>query len=556
VRFDCEQCKSKYSIEDARVRGKVLKIRCKSCGNVITVRDPAAGKVATPAAVDGGAGNGRSVPPVTGAPAGQRAVDLPSEGGLDDVEDRTVFSAGPPPAASPEPEWYISSDGQQEGPFFAEHAAQRAREETARGKEVYAWREGFGDWLPIGQVPELARLLRASPPTPPAPRLHAPGVAPPQGSPAARGGEDSRLHPRSSVPVASAAPLQTGPSRAQEERKEPPAVAREAPIEPLPPRERYTGDEEGATPLPTPAFYSGEFPLDDLAEGGSSAAPAQGGGSMFPASDPGQELLISEPSVMVPLPVMAELQRLEQSGRVEVPPAAAPEPTPRRRGGVLIGGLIAAGALGLVAYLVLGRRAGDTVGEQRVSRKIDDTPVALVDNPILVGGAPRGQGGNGKGAGATGAATGGKAPHSSTANAARPGDAPGPKVQHIGSLTAPSLGEVAGEGRSLERIPTEPTESQNTKVNPEDMLRVVRQNKKSVELCYERGLKFDSNLKGKVEVELKIGISGRVTDIKLLDPAIAASQLGMCLSQSIKRWNFPSSGSEYSFAFPLILQAN
>lgn len=564
MRFDCEQCKSKYSIEDARVRGKVLKIRCKNCGNVITVREqPAGGKTETPAAVSGVAGNGSPALSVTPTPASQRAVELRSdgpdrsEGGLDAEEDRTVFSVEPPPGVAPEPEWFISCDGQQEGPFFVENAAQRAREATARGQEVHAWREGFGDWLPIAQVPELARILQAASPAPHAPRSRPPAPAPSRESAAMRGGEDSRPSLRSSAPVAPAAPAKSGPSRVQEE---PPLR-----------RSRYTGDEDGATPLPTPAFYSGEFPLDDLMGEGqgqdqpqdqphasSSSAPRQEGGRMFPTSDPGQELLISDPSVMVPLPIMAELAKTERSAPVEIPPPTAREPAPRRRGGVIVmGGIAAAGALGLIAYLVLGRSAGDPAGERRTSRKIDDAPIALVDNPIVTGGVPRGQVGSGKGAGAARPATADKMPHGGTVSAPpRQGEVSGPKVQRIGALAAPSLGEVAGEGRSLERTPTDLTESQGGKVNPEDMLRVVRQNKKSVELCYERGLKFDSNLKGKVEVELKVGISGRVTDVKLLDPAIAASQLGMCLSQSIKRWNFPPSGSEYNFAFPLILQAN
>ena len=35
----CDRCKTRYSIGDDRVRGKILKIRCKNCANVITVRE-------------------------------------------------------------------------------------------------------------------------------------------------------------------------------------------------------------------------------------------------------------------------------------------------------------------------------------------------------------------------------------------------------------------------------------------------------------------------------------------------------------------------------------
>ncbi len=39
MKFLCDRCKTRYSIGDERVRGKILKIRCKNCANVITVRE-------------------------------------------------------------------------------------------------------------------------------------------------------------------------------------------------------------------------------------------------------------------------------------------------------------------------------------------------------------------------------------------------------------------------------------------------------------------------------------------------------------------------------------
>ncbi|HVV52959.1 MAG TPA: zinc-ribbon domain-containing protein, partial [Polyangia bacterium] len=42
MKFVCDRCQTKYSIADEKVRGKILKVRCKSCSNIITVRDEAA----------------------------------------------------------------------------------------------------------------------------------------------------------------------------------------------------------------------------------------------------------------------------------------------------------------------------------------------------------------------------------------------------------------------------------------------------------------------------------------------------------------------------------
>src|SRR5262249_1459474 len=62
MKFLCDRCKTKYSIADEKVRRKILKIRCKNCANIITVRDPAAktgefSAVATGAGADPLAGN-------------------------------------------------------------------------------------------------------------------------------------------------------------------------------------------------------------------------------------------------------------------------------------------------------------------------------------------------------------------------------------------------------------------------------------------------------------------------------------------------------------------
>ena len=55
MKFVCDRCKTRYSIGDDRVRGKILKIRCKNCANVITVREGMGDLEA-------------SVPPAPGAP--------------------------------------------------------------------------------------------------------------------------------------------------------------------------------------------------------------------------------------------------------------------------------------------------------------------------------------------------------------------------------------------------------------------------------------------------------------------------------------------------------
>src|SRR5438034_7240537 len=81
VKFLCDRCRTRYSIGDDRVRGKILKIRCKNCANVITVREGMSPDSEAPTPEDGA----RTRKPTTGAPA---AIDTRSR------------SAGAPTTAS------------------------------------------------------------------------------------------------------------------------------------------------------------------------------------------------------------------------------------------------------------------------------------------------------------------------------------------------------------------------------------------------------------------------------------------------------------------------
>ncbi|MFZ3045859.1 MAG: TIGR00266 family protein [Desulfatirhabdiaceae bacterium] len=59
-------------------------------------------------------------------------------------------------------QWYLSYDGNQLGPMDITQATAYAQS-NANG---YAWREGFGEWLPISRVPELFQTARPAGPPP------------------------------------------------------------------------------------------------------------------------------------------------------------------------------------------------------------------------------------------------------------------------------------------------------------------------------------------------------------------------------------------------------
>src|SRR5438874_12104183 len=49
MKIVCDACQAKYSISDDKVQGKVFKIRCKKCSNIIVVRGGAGAAEPAPA---------------------------------------------------------------------------------------------------------------------------------------------------------------------------------------------------------------------------------------------------------------------------------------------------------------------------------------------------------------------------------------------------------------------------------------------------------------------------------------------------------------------------
>ncbi|NVB83579.1 MAG: DUF4339 domain-containing protein [Kofleriaceae bacterium] len=161
MKFLCDRCKTRYSIGDDRVRGKILKIRCKNCANVITVREGMdAGDAAEDAAAPRRNRPTTAAHPISSAPAGALGAAFADQ------------LAKPPPAL--EEEWYVSIDGVQSGPFSLAEA-QRWVAAKPFEAELHCWSEGFDDWLPVDKVshfrglrkkPEPRRAPTAPPPIP------------------------------------------------------------------------------------------------------------------------------------------------------------------------------------------------------------------------------------------------------------------------------------------------------------------------------------------------------------------------------------------------------
>jgi predicted Zn finger-like uncharacterized protein len=215
MKFVCDKCHTKYSIADERVRGRVLKIRCKSCSNVITVREEPKGAVSTPAAAS--TATGARPRPMQHTQPIDRLLDdaFAGPGGLfasSEEGEHTMVSQGPPGAAGAAGEigneWYVSFDGEQEGPMSLDAAIARVRAERPKGREAHCWNPTFFVWKPVEEVPELAPAL--APARPPA----APPAIPSSSSGARGLGRSSSSPSPSHVGTASPSPSPSSSSSA------------------------------------------------------------------------------------------------------------------------------------------------------------------------------------------------------------------------------------------------------------------------------------------------------------------------------------------------------
>jgi predicted Zn finger-like uncharacterized protein len=121
MKIVCESCGAKYSISDDRVVGKMFKIRCKKCSEVIVVRgdQPHAAEAQAPEASAAGA-------------SAQTAI------------------------------WHIVVDGEQAGPYTPAQLADMLTSGSVDW-EAYVWSEGFDNWLPMRDVPDLVAQITGQP---------------------------------------------------------------------------------------------------------------------------------------------------------------------------------------------------------------------------------------------------------------------------------------------------------------------------------------------------------------------------------------------------------
>jgi hypothetical protein len=101
--------------------------------------------------------------------------------------------------------------------------------------------------------------------------------------------------------------------------------------------------------------------------------------------------------------------------------------------------------------------------------------------------------------------------------------------------------------------PAEAPAPKDAPLDEHALVAVVEKNKLDMKVCYQRALRREPDLRLKMVTRVRIDGAGRVTTVSFADAAVAREDIGLCLSDAIKRWEFPEASKEYGFEFPIVL---
>lgn len=127
----------------------------------------------------------------------------------------------------------------------------------------------------------------------------------------------------------------------------------------------------------------------------------------------------------------------------------------------------------------------------------------------------------------------------------------------IGDLGTSGGGNVAltEKGTATVRggVQMQAPEVESSDVDREKLAAYVRARKGAIQQCYEKELKRNPSLKGKVVVRFSITPSGRTSDIDVEENTLGNEAVASCIKTTIRGWVFPfKPDSEVPVAYPFV----
>jgi outer membrane biosynthesis protein TonB len=124
-----------------------------------------------------------------------------------------------------------------------------------------------------------------------------------------------------------------------------------------------------------------------------------------------------------------------------------------------------------------------------------------------------------------------------------------------GSISEGGTGNAASEKKVSGIVKTE-APAVDGELDPGLISKEVRARAGAIKACYERALKRNPTLTGKIVMHWTITAAGTVSGVDVEQDSLGDSEVGSCIKSLIARWRFPApAGGNVDVSFPFVFQA-
>jgi hypothetical protein len=125
-----------------------------------------------------------------------------------------------------------------------------------------------------------------------------------------------------------------------------------------------------------------------------------------------------------------------------------------------------------------------------------------------------------------------------------------------GSIAGGGTGAAASEKKVTGVVKSE-APAVDGELDPAMVAKEVRTRLGAIKACYERALKRNPNLSGKVIIHWTITQAGTVSGVDVEQDTLGDAEVASCIKSLIARWRFPApSGGSVEVSFPFVFQAS
>ncbi len=106
-------------------------------------------------------------------------------------------------------------------------------------------------------------------------------------------------------------------------------------------------------------------------------------------------------------------------------------------------------------------------------------------------------------------------------------------------------------------VGTPPPRPGSAEIDSGSVARVFKRRRSALRYCYEKQIRVDASLRGKLTLKFTIGAAGRVTAIRATNDTLGKPEVGRCIMAKVKGWRFPRpKGKSATFAYPMIFTSS